>query len=1208
MNWQLIGDIIFNIIMYGIFLYSIFLLLSYIMIGFYSIGEMDTYLNKNSFTDYSLLAASQYAPSITILAPAFNEGKTIIENVRSLLSIYYSDLEVVIVNDGSTDNSLELLIEAYELKRVEHFVTYQIPTKEVKAVYKSKNPVFGKLVVIDKVNGGKADALNVGVNFASNDYLLCIDVDCILEHDALLKMIKPFLEQTNKKTIASGGVVRIANSCIVKEGRLLDVKVPKKYLPRMQSLEYIRSFILGRMAWSKLNGLMLISGALGAFDKEIVIKAGGYNHDTVGEDMELVVRMRRYMEEKKIDYNVTYIPDPLCWTEGPESFRVLGRQRNRWARGTYETLKIHRKMFFNPKYHLMGVLSYPYWYFFEFYAPIIEFLGFIFFFLFAVAGLIEWYFFFIYLSLVVLFGYLYSVFGIYMEIITYNKYKRRSEITSLILTALTEPFYYHPFIVWCAMKGYYYLLTANKGWGEMTRVGFTVVKAKPIVDVEKTAFENRAFIRNAYAEKAASVKRKASKKEKPKFGFSKNILLPVLRFIKKIPVTIYHSFKDYSSYAIVLLCLFIAARAYEIVYEIIKHGTPKLLYQVVFLGLSKDISYFLFTGLIWFVPFMVLYLLHKIFARIYLVLLSITLVLIQVALSQYFLTTSSLLGADIWGYSWNDIKLTVGAAGAVSIPLIIVFLLVLLFILFLLIYLPRKIKLNGFFTLLFFIAFGSSFLLNIQSATDKWLPGQEYSNNLSLNKSYFFYKASLQHFFPSAVNKDMYNDTYSGDFGSGENDSTSVVSFKYVDENKYPFLHTIDSTADVLSPFFNKAAAAPNIVIVLVEGLGRAFTNKGAYLGNFTPFIDSLADKSLYWENFLSEGGRTFAVLPSFLGSLPFAKNGFCELGDQMPQHLSLLSLLKHNGYKTSFYVGCGAQFDNMSIYLRKNNIDEINDEPTYASNYTKMPVSASGFSWGYGDKELFRKYFETKQNQQQPYASVVLTLSTHSPFLINEQEYYLQRFEQRMNELGFDEAQKNEHRNYKYQYASILFTNDAIRNFMSEYSKRPDFANTVFLITGDHRMPEIPMISKLDRYHVPFIIYSPLLKRGAKFSSISTHFDIAPSLLMWLQQSYHLDVPNIGSWIGTGLDTAKQFRNIHAYPLMQTKTDIIDFVMGDFMINGDDLYTINSNMDLTREGNNDVELLKLKTAFDKFKFKNNQFLNGYKLVPDSLLQKYFKN
>ncbi len=453
MIWQIISDIIFNFLMYAIFAYTLALVLSYLFIGLYSIGETDSYLAKNSFTDYRLLAASPHAPSVSILAPAYNEGKTIIENVRSLLSIYYSNLEVIILNDGSKDDSLEKLIAAFELKKIDFFVNTKIQTKEIRGVYKSINPVYNKLIVVDKVNGGKADALNVGVNIATNDYLVCIDVDCVLEQDALLKMVKPFLEQTNKIVIASGGVVRIANSCIIEDGKLIKVKLPKSYLPRMQTLEYIRAFILGRMAWSRLNGLMLISGAFGAFNKDIVIKAGGYNQNTVGEDMELVVRMRRYLEERKQKYRVTYIPDPLCWTEAPESYQILGRQRNRWARGTYETLKFHRKMFFNPNYHLMGMMSYPYWFFFEFLAPIIEFFGFIFFFLFAALGMIDWYFFFVYLLFVIFFGYLYSAFAIFMEIISYNQYKKRSEIFSLLITALSEPFYFHPYVVWSAITG-----------------------------------------------------------------------------------------------------------------------------------------------------------------------------------------------------------------------------------------------------------------------------------------------------------------------------------------------------------------------------------------------------------------------------------------------------------------------------------------------------------------------------------------------------------------------------------------------------------------------------------------------------------------------------------------------------------------------------------------------------------------------------------
>lgn len=474
MSWQ---QIIFDILTYGILGYSVLLIFFYLFIGVYSIGETRKYLHKNSFTDYSLLAVSAETPGISIIAPAYNESATIVENVRSLLSVYYSTLELIIVNDGSKDDSLQLLIDAYQLEQVPVYIHEQIPTKPVRGVYKSRNPVFSKLVVIDKVNGGKADALNVGVNLATKPYVVCIDVDCILEEDALLKMIKPFLESTNKRVIASGGVVRIANSCEIESGRLVKVHLPKQFLPRVQTLEYIRAFLLGRMAWSRLNGLLLISGAFGAFDREIVIKAGGYNHNTVGEDMELVVRMRRYMEEQKIPYKVTYIPDPLCWTEAPASYKILGRQRNRWTRGTIETLGFHKKIFFNPRYGLLGMLSYPYWFFFEFLAPIIEALGMLVFLVFASLGLVDWSFFFALFYFIVAFGFTYSVFAIFMEVVTYNQYKKKREVWSLLTTAMVEPFYFHPFVVWSAIMGNIDLARKKNAWGEMTRQGFAKAPA-----------------------------------------------------------------------------------------------------------------------------------------------------------------------------------------------------------------------------------------------------------------------------------------------------------------------------------------------------------------------------------------------------------------------------------------------------------------------------------------------------------------------------------------------------------------------------------------------------------------------------------------------------------------------------------------------------------------------------------------------------------
>ncbi len=295
-----IQHFIFDFFTGGIFIYSVVLFFFYIFIGIYSTSEIRKYLRMNSFADFRIPAASEHLPGISVVAPAYNEAANIVENVRSMLSIHYNTLELIIVNDGSKDDSLEKLIKAYDLYKANIFINEQIPTKKVKGIYKSNNPVFNKLIVVDKENGGKADALNVGINVSSYEYFVCVDVDCVLEQDALLKMIKPFLEETKVRVIASGGVIRIANDCKIENGRLVEVNLPKKFLPRMQTLEYIRSFLLGRMAWSRLNGLLLISGAFGAFDKEIVIKCGGYNTNTVGEDMELIVRMRRYMEENKL--------------------------------------------------------------------------------------------------------------------------------------------------------------------------------------------------------------------------------------------------------------------------------------------------------------------------------------------------------------------------------------------------------------------------------------------------------------------------------------------------------------------------------------------------------------------------------------------------------------------------------------------------------------------------------------------------------------------------------------------------------------------------------------------------------------------------------------------------------------------------------------------------------------------------------------------
>jgi uncharacterized sulfatase len=411
----------------------------------------------------------------------------------------------------------------------------------------------------------------------------------------------------------------------------------------------------------------------------------------------------------------------------------------------------------------------------------------------------------------------------------------------------------------------------------------------------------------------------------------------------------------------------------------------------------------------------------------------------------------------------------------------------------------------------------------------------------------------------------------------------------------------------VLGPFFNSGKRLPNFVFIIVEGLGRAFSNDGAYLGSFTPFIDSLSNKSLYWPNFLSEGGRTFAVLPSLMGSLPFGKAGFLDMGEGMPPHLSLYSILKHNGYHTSFYYGGDAAFDNMKGFLRYNGVDELRDGATFPGGYARLPQQANGFSWGYTDDQLFRYYLNTRSPdaEKHPELNVMLSVSTHDPFLINNQQKYLDLFEKRMQTLGFSADKKEAYRHYKLQYSSILYLDESLEQFFASYQKRADFGNTIFIITGDHRMPEIPMATKIDRYHVPLLIYSPMLKRTSRMESVSTHFDVTPSLLTYLKHHYQVQSPTQAAWMGSGLDTTVNFRNIHAYPLIQTKTDQLDFIMDDYHLNGQQLFKLDNNMQ-EKPVVDEVQFNRLSNAFKDFR-KRNSFIQNNKptILPDSVIKKY---
>jgi len=454
-----------------VFLFTLVLFISYFGLGYFSVKKLRKYLRKNSYVDYNSVATSPLSPSVSIIAPAYNESANVIDSVKTLMKLHYRNFEVIIVNDGSTDNTFELLKDTFKLKKCNYFFEYKIPCERIKGIYKSSSQEFSKLTVVDKINGGcKADASNAGLNVCKNELVLIMDADSVIEPDSISKLVKPFLEEKKKKVIGTGGVVRIMNSCNVEDGKIKKINLPSKFLPRWQALEYTRAFLLGRMAWSQLDGLLLISGAMGLFNKEILINSGGYDPKAIGEDMEMVIRMRRYMAERNEKYEVTYIPDPLCWTEVPSDYKSLESQRARWARGLVYALRKHKVMFLNKKYGMLGLLGYPFWLFFEWLAPLLAFIGFGFTIYLAISGSINWEFF----GLLYLFIYAFAIFmsswSVLFEELTFHKYERKRDVLRLLATAFIEPLIY-PMIAWFSVKGNWEYIRGVEGWGKIVKKG-----------------------------------------------------------------------------------------------------------------------------------------------------------------------------------------------------------------------------------------------------------------------------------------------------------------------------------------------------------------------------------------------------------------------------------------------------------------------------------------------------------------------------------------------------------------------------------------------------------------------------------------------------------------------------------------------------------------------------------------------------------------
>jgi cellulose synthase/poly-beta-1,6-N-acetylglucosamine synthase-like glycosyltransferase len=419
-----------------------------------------------------MLLKSPLLPAISIIAPAYNEAVSIRESAGGMLRLNYPNYEVIIVNDGSKDATLDILIDEFRLYKSARVGAGTLATKPIRRVYESADPV--RLVVVDKVNGGKADAINTGLNLARSPLVMVVDSDSLIDRDGLLQIVKPYLDDP-ERVIAVGGTVRAVNDCDVRHGLVSSIRT-SSLLVNFQSVEYMRAFLGGRVGFSLMNCLLIISGAFGLFRRDAVLEAGGFEESTVGEDMELVVRLHRLWRDRRCPYRIVYTAAPVCWTEVPEKLKILHRQRKRWQRGTVESMWRHREMLLNPRFGLVGLFAYPYFLIFEMLGPAVELLGYLLTTIGVGFGIIAPAIAALFFTVSITFGILLSTSAVLLEEFTTRQYPSWKHSRALFLAAILENFGFRQLLTLWRVQGFVDGLKGKKGsWGVMERRGFQVV-------------------------------------------------------------------------------------------------------------------------------------------------------------------------------------------------------------------------------------------------------------------------------------------------------------------------------------------------------------------------------------------------------------------------------------------------------------------------------------------------------------------------------------------------------------------------------------------------------------------------------------------------------------------------------------------------------------------------------------------------------------
>ena len=444
--------------------------------------------------DFQRLMQSDALPPITMLVPAYNESATIEASVTAMLTLEYRSYEVVVVNDGSKDDTIERLRHAFDLYEVPRIYPETIPTKPLRAVYRSRTR--SRLLVLDKENGGKADSLNAAINASRFPLVIAVDADTLIEPDALLRLTRPFL--LGREIAAVGGTVRVANNCTVKDGRVTDARVPRRLLAGIQVVEYLRAFLFGRLGWNRLGGNLIISGAFGLFRKEYVAAIGGYRTTSIVEDLDLVIRLHRYLRAHKIRYEMPFIPDPVAWTEVPESRKILSRQRERWQRGLIAAIWEYKGMLFNVRYGRVGFLAMPFYAFGEMLAPLIEVFGYVVTVGALSAGLVDWSFALLFVLVAWGYGMLLSIWTVVLEEVSFRRYKRFGDVFRLLLYASLENFGYRQLTVWWRLKAFVSVWKSGHVWGDMIRKGFTTTSVVTLCVVTALGAQTRAAVSASY--------------------------------------------------------------------------------------------------------------------------------------------------------------------------------------------------------------------------------------------------------------------------------------------------------------------------------------------------------------------------------------------------------------------------------------------------------------------------------------------------------------------------------------------------------------------------------------------------------------------------------------------------------------------------------------------------------------------------------------